>query len=77
MIEAPVSRRGPFALWRGLGRGWFLGDLSAGSQMATRRQARRFAQTGMECPEEMHFAFWLGVELLPIFRIAMSKKYYE
>lgn len=77
MIEAPVTTRGPFAFWCDPGSGRFQGDLSAGSRVATRRQARRFAQTGMECPEEMNFAFWQGVELLPIFRIAMSKKYYE
>ena len=54
MIEASVSRRGPFAFWYDLGRGWFQGDLSVGSLKATRRQARRFAQTGIECLETVY-----------------------
>jgi hypothetical protein len=54
MIEAPVSRRGLFALWCDLGRVRFLGDLSVGNLKATRRQARRFARTGMKCPEAVH-----------------------
>ena len=52
MIEAPGRRRGPFALWCDPGQGRFQGDLSAGNLKATRRQARRFAPTGMKCPVE-------------------------
>jgi hypothetical protein len=51
VIEASVIRRGLFALWFDPGRGRFQGDLSAGNLKAARRQARRFARTGMKCPE--------------------------
>lgn len=47
MIEAPVSRRGSFALWHDPGGGRFLGDLLAGSLKATRELARRFARRGI------------------------------
>lgn len=50
MIEAPVSRRGPF-FGVAVRAGRFQGDLSAGNLKATRRQARRFARTGMKCPD--------------------------
>jgi hypothetical protein len=56
MIEAPVSRRGLFALWCDRGGGRFQSDLSAGSLKATRRQVRRFARTGMKCPETVDMA---------------------
>jgi len=51
MIEAPVSRRGPFCVVRDPGGGRFQGDLSAGNLKDARRQARRFARTGIGCPE--------------------------
>ena len=57
MIEAPVSRRGPFAFWRDPGGGRFQGDLSAGNLKATRRQARRFARTGIKRPQVVTFAY--------------------
>ena len=43
-------------MWRDLGCGWFQGDLSAGNLKATRRQVRRFARTGMACPETVDMA---------------------
>tara|TARA_R110000751_G_scaffold48507_3_gene107952 strand:- start:11449 stop:11610 length:162 start_codon:yes stop_codon:yes gene_type:complete len=42
-------------LWRHLDGGRVQGDLSAGNLKATRRQARRFARTGMKCPEAGEF----------------------
>lgn len=55
MIEAPVFRRGLFALMYDLGRGRFQGDLSAGNLKAARRQARRFARTPLR-GEEQYFS---------------------
>lgn len=55
MIEALVIRRGPFALLCDLERGWFRGDLSASNLKDARRQARRFARTGMGCPATVIF----------------------
>lgn len=49
-------RRGSSALWFDLGLGRFQGDRSAGNLKATRRPARRFARTGIPCPEAKKIA---------------------